>query len=350
MELKIRAAALNFKDVLKTLGMLPEKALEHTFHGSRLGMEAAGVVTRVGEAVDEYSVGDPVIASLPGSFSSHVTVPVDSLFAVQQSTIPSPSDAATIPVVYMTAYYALHDLARLSTGEKVLIHAAAGGVGLAAIQVARWLGAEIFATAGSPEKRDFLRRLGVEHIWDSRTLEFADGIRAVTGGRGVDVALNSQPGEYVLKTLSVMAPFGRFIEIGKRDIVENSRLPMLPFNRNLTFAAIDLDQMMVDRPELVRQILRAVWERVKAGDFSPLPVRVFPAAQVAEAFRYMAQAKQIGKVLDRSNRPGSAFPSLGSAGARPPPVRPCQGIRRVRTGGMPVARESRRAASGAGGA
>ena len=258
-------------------------------------MEAAGVVTRVGEAVDEYSVGDPVIASLPGSFSSHVTVPVDSLFAVQQSTIPSPSDAATIPVVYMTAYYALHDLARLSTGEKVLIHAAAGGVGLAAIQVARWLGAEIFATAGSPEKRDFLRRLGVEHIWDSRTLEFADGIRAVTGGRGVDVALNSQPGEYVLKTLSVMAPFGRFIEIGKRDIVENSRLPMLPFNRNLTFAAIDLDQMMVDRPELVRQILRAVWERVKAGDFSPLPVRVFPAAQVAEAFRYMAQAKQIGK-------------------------------------------------------
>ena len=112
VELKIRAAALNFKDVLKTLGMLPEKALEHTFHGSRLGMEAAGVVTRVGEAVDEYSVGDPVIASLPGSFSSHVTVPVDSLFAVQQSTIPSPSDAATIPVVYMTAYYALHDLAR----------------------------------------------------------------------------------------------------------------------------------------------------------------------------------------------------------------------------------------------
>jgi NADPH:quinone reductase-like Zn-dependent oxidoreductase len=260
-------------------------------------MEAVGVVSRVGEAVDGYRVGDSYIASLPGCFSSHVTVPVDSLFAVRQSVIPSPSDAATIPVVYMTAYYALHQLARLSAGERVLIHAAAGGVGLAAIQVARWLGAEIFATAGSPEKRDFLRRQGVEHVWDSRTLEFADGIRAVTNGRGVDVALNSLPGEHVLKTLAVMAPFGRFVEIGKRDIVQNSRLPMLPFNRNLTFAAVDLDQMMVDKPDLVRRILGAVWERVEAGDFSPLPVRVFPAAEVAEAFRYMAQAKQIGKVV-----------------------------------------------------
>ena len=311
VEVKIRAAALNFKDVLKALGMLPEKALEHTFHGSHLGMEAAGVITQVGRDVHEYRVGDAIIASLPGCFSSHLTVPVDSLFAVPQSDLLSPADAATIPVVFMTAYYALHELARLSAGEKVLIHAAAGGVGLAAIQVARWVGAEIFATAGSPEKRDFLRRLGVEHIWDSRTLEFADRIRAVTGGRGVDVVLNSVSGESVLKSLSIMAPFGRFIEIGKRDIVENNRLPMLPFNRNLTFAAIDLDQMMVDRPDLVRKMLRAVWERVGAGDFSPLPVRIFPAAEVAEAFRYMAQAKQIGKiVIDMENTEGvSLLPS-----------------------------------------
>jgi acyl transferase domain-containing protein/NAD(P)-dependent dehydrogenase (short-subunit alcohol dehydrogenase family) len=311
VEIRILSAALNFKDVLKVLGMLPEKALEHTFHGSTLGMEAAGVVTRTGDDVTEYRVGDACIASLSGSFSSHVIVPVDSLFAVHQSAIASPSDAATIPVVYMTAYYALHDLARLSKGERVLVHAAAGGVGLAAIQVARWLGAEVFATAGSPEKRDYLRRLGVEHIWDSRTLEFADGIRRVTGGRGVDVALNSIPGEHILKTLAVMAPFGRFVEIGKRDIVENNRLPMLPFNRNLTFAAVDLDQMMVDKPELVRRTLRAVWEQVEAGHFSPLPVRVFPAAQVSDAFRYMAQAKQIGKVVvDMANLDGvSLLPS-----------------------------------------
>jgi NADPH:quinone reductase-like Zn-dependent oxidoreductase/acyl carrier protein len=296
VEVRIRAAALNFKDVLKVMGMLPAKALEHTFHGNELGMEGVGVITQVGEGVENYRVGDSIVASIPGCLSSHVTVPVESLFAAPQPDF-SPVEAASVPVVFMTAYYALHDVARLSRGEKVLIHAATGGVGLAAIQVARWLGAEIFATAGSPEKRDFLRRLGVQHIFDSRNLDFADGILSATGGRGVDVVLNSLPGESFLKSLSVLAPFGRFLEIGKRDIVENSRLPLLPFNRNLSFAAIDLDQMMVDKPELIRKTLNAVLDRLRTGDFAPVPTRVFRAGEIADAFRYMAQAKQIGKIV-----------------------------------------------------
>ena len=296
VEVEVRAAALNFKDVLKVLGLLPAAATDHTFHGERLGMEAAGVVTRLGEGVTEYQLGDAVIAPVQSCFSSHVTVPTSSLFAVS-SDVVNPMEAAGVPVAFVTAYYALHRVAQLAPGETVLIHAATGGVGLAAIQVARWLGAEIYATAGSPEKREYLRGLGVRHIWDSRTPEFADGILALTEGRGVDVVLNSLSGEAFQKSLSIMAPFGRFIEIGKRDIIENSRLPLLPFNRNLNFTAIDLDKMMAERPHLVRQLLREVQERLEARDFSPVPVTVFPGAQVSAAFRHMAQARHIGKIV-----------------------------------------------------
>lgn len=297
VEIQIHAAGLNFKDVLKVMGMLPEKATEHTFHGRGLGMEAAGVITRVGESVSEYKVGDAIVASLRDSFSSHVTVRADSLFAVTQSEQLTAAEAATIPVAFLTAYYALHKVARLSANEKVLIHAGTGAVGLAAIQVARWLGADIYATAGSLEKREYLRGLGIRHVWNSRTLEFAEGVLSTTGGRGVDVVLNSLPGEAFLKSLSITAPFGRFVEIGKRDIVENARLPLLQFNRNLTFISIDLDQMMVERPELIRATLKEVWQRLQAGDFTALPSKIFPAAQVSDAFRYMAQSKHIGKIV-----------------------------------------------------
>jgi acyl transferase domain-containing protein/NAD(P)-dependent dehydrogenase (short-subunit alcohol dehydrogenase family) len=297
VEVEVHAAALNFKDILKALGVLPRSVLDGTFHRERLGMEAAGVVARVGEGVTEYSPGDRIVASLPSSFSSHVTVPATDLLGAASPDLADMAAAAGLPVASVTAYYALHEVARLERGEKVLIHAATGGVGLAAIQVARWLGAEIFATAGSPEKREHLERLGVDHVWNSRTLEFADGVLAVTGGRGVDVVLNSLSGEALLKSVAVTAPFGRFVEIGKRDIVENTRLPLLPFNRNLTFTAVDLDRLMLERPALIRRMFAEVHERLRAGDFAPVPVTVFPASRAADAFRHMAQAKHIGKVV-----------------------------------------------------
>ena len=257
----------------------------------RVVVTGMGIVSSIGNNANE------VVASLRSSFSSHVYVPADSLMARHQSKNLSPAEWAACPVVFITAWYALKEIARLSRGEKVLIHAAAGGVGLAAIQVARWLGAEVFATAGSAEKRDYLRRMGVQHVFDSRGLSFADEILAETGGYGVDVVLNSIAGEALTKSVSLLAPFGRFVEIGKRDIVENNRLPMLPFNRNLSFTAFDLDRMMVDRPALCQSMMDAVWERLAAGDFQALPVRIFGAGEIAEAFRFMAQSKQIGKVV-----------------------------------------------------
>lgn len=297
IELQIRAAALNFKDVLKVLGMLPAKALESTYHSVGLGMEAAGVVTAVGEGVENYKVGDAVVASVRGSFNSHVIAPADRIFGAKKLDGMTFEEAASLPVIFMTAYYALHEIARLKKGETVLIHAAAGGVGLAAIQVAKWLGATIIATAGSKEKQNYLRSQGVEHIFNSRTLDFADEILELTGGRGVDVVLNSLSGEPFLRSLAITAPLGRFVEIGKRDIVENVRMPMLPFNRNLSFTAIDLDRMMMERPELIRHLFQRVWERFEAGDFAPTPIEVFPAAEIGEAFRHMAQSKQIGKIV-----------------------------------------------------
>lgn len=297
IELQIRASALNFKDVLKVLGMLPAKALESTYHSVGLGMEAAGVVTAVGEGVDNYKVGDAVVASVRGSFNSHVVVSAEQIFGSKKLDGMTFEEAASLPVIFMTAYYALHEIGRLQKGETVLIHAAAGGVGLAAIQVAKWLGATIIATAGSDEKRAYLRSLGVDHIFNSRTLDFADEILALTKGRGVDVVLNSLSGEPFLKSLAVTAPLGRFIEIGKRDIVENARMPMLPFNQNLSFTAIDLDRIMMERPGLIRHLFEKVWERFRAGDFTPTPIEVFPAAEIGDAFRHMAQSKQIGKIV-----------------------------------------------------
>ena len=297
IEIEIKAAALNFKDVLKVLGMLPAKALEGSYHGAELGMEAAGVVTAVGEGVTAYKVGDELMGSFKGSFSSHVRVPVDRLLAMRKPSSLTFEEAASVPVIFMTAYYALHDIARLKAGETVLIHAAAGGVGLAAIQVAKSIGARIFVTSGSEAKRDYLRTLGVEQVFDSRSLEFADGVLKSTGGRGVDVVLNSIAGETLVKSLEVTAPFGRFVEIGKRDIVENARLPLLPFNKNLLFAAIDLDRLMAEQPSAIRELLAQIWDRFEHGDLRPTPVTVFPLHEASDAFRFMAQSKQTGKIV-----------------------------------------------------
>ena len=297
VEIEIHAAAINFKDVLKVMKMLPELAIENTFHRDNLGMESAGIIARVGEGVKDFQVGDAIVASLRGCFRSHVTTPVNAMLWGPKIEHFNHADGASLLVVFMTAYYGLHEIARLQPGEKVLIHAATGGVGLAAIQVAQWIGAEIFATAGNQEKRDYLNSLGIKHIMDSRTVDFADYIMTVTKGQGVDVVLNSIAGEAAIKSFSILAPFGRFIEIGKRDIVENNRLAMLPFNRNLTFAAIDLDRMMLERPELFQRMMNDVWNRFRARDFTPSPIKLFPAAQITDAFRYMAKSKHIGKIV-----------------------------------------------------
>jgi NADPH:quinone reductase-like Zn-dependent oxidoreductase len=298
VELRIQAVSLNFKDALKILGWLSDGVLEDTFFGSAVGMEAAATVVRIGDGVDELKVGDRIIA-MPGTgcLATWLTLPVKDMFWGPQFPEYDSRVQAGIPIVFLTALYCLHWMTRLQPGERVLLHSATGGVGLAAIQVARWLGAEIFATAGSPGKRDLLRSIGIRHVMDSRSLDFADEIMAVTGGGGVDVVMNFLPGEALSKSLGILAPFGRFVEIGKRDIEENNALPLRPFNRNLTFSAVDMDRLAKVRPAMMRKLLREVWNGFSAGRFQPVETSIFPLADIGEACRHMMKARHIGKCV-----------------------------------------------------
>lgn len=291
VEIEVFAAGLNFSDVMKTLGLypgLPEGPVP-------LGAECSGRVTAVGEGVTSPRVGDDVIAVAGFAFASHVLTRAE-LVAPKPPEL-SFEEAATIPIAFLTAVYALEELARLGEGESVLVHSGSGGVGLAAIQVARRARARVLATAGTPEKRDYLRALGIEPVMDSRSLAFADEVRTVTGGQGVDVILNSLPGPAIAAGLASLADYGRFLEIGKRDIDRNTRLGLQPFRNNLSFFAIDLDRVMRERPARLGSMLRDIVRRVRDGELTPLPHRVWPIAEAAEAFRYMQHGKQIGKVV-----------------------------------------------------
>jgi phthiocerol/phenolphthiocerol synthesis type-I polyketide synthase C len=178
----------------------------------------------------------------------------------------------------------------------VLIHGAAGGVGIAAIQVAKWLGAEIYATAGSDEKRDFLRLLGVDHIFDSRSLLLPTR-SSNRPGQGVDVVLNSLAGEAINRNFQVLKPFGRFLELGKRDFYENTKVGLRPFRNNISYFGIDADQLMLVRPELTRRLFAEIMALFADGVLHPLPYHTFEAEDIVDAFRYMQQARQIGKIV-----------------------------------------------------
>ncbi|HEY7820499.1 MAG TPA: type I polyketide synthase, partial [Vicinamibacteria bacterium] len=260
-----------------------------------LGIECAGTVTRVGGQVTGIQPGDEVVAVAPFSFGAFVRAPA-ALVVMKPRGIGFEA-AATLPIAFLTAQYALHHVGRIAPGETVLIHSATGGVGLAAIQLAQRAGARVFATAGTEEKRGILRSLGVPLVMDSRTLDFADQVLEATSGRGVDLVLNSLSGEAIYKGLSVLADYGRFLEIGKRDIYQNSRLGMRPFRKNVSFSAIDLDRGIRERPELFRRLFREVMAEVASGNLHPLPHRVFPITGAVSAFRHMAQAKHMGKVV-----------------------------------------------------
>jgi phthiocerol/phenolphthiocerol synthesis type-I polyketide synthase C len=295
VRIKVAAAGLNYRDVMWALGILPEEALENGFAGSTLGIECAGVITATGADVADMSVGDTVMTFGPNCLASEVTID-------RKWVHPLPADtdlraAATIPVAFFTAFFALHHLGRLEAGETVLIHGGAGGVGLAAIQVARWRGATIIATAGSPTKRAFLRQLGVDHVPDSRSLDFALNIRRLTGGRGVDVVLNSLAGEAMELSLQAMAPFGRFLELGKQDFYLNTEIGLRPLKENIAYFGVDVDQVLATKPDLAARVFGEMLERFEAGDFTPLPYRLFNGEDVVDAFRLMQRSGHIGKIV-----------------------------------------------------
>lgn len=286
VEVRVRATGLNFRDVLNVLGGYPGDP-------GPLGAECAGEIASVGEGVTEFQAGDEVVALTPGSFATFVTVP--AVYVAKKPPKLTFAEAATIPITFMTAYYALCQLARISKDDKILIHSAAGGLGLAATQLARRAGAEVFGTAGTDEKRDYLRSLGLEHVLHSRTLDFAAEVMERTGGRGVDIVLNPLTGEYIARNFSVLAPGGRFVEVGKIGVWDADRVRHE--RPDASYFILDLDQEARRDPASFGEMLRQLMREFDQGMLTPLPQRVFPLYDVTSAFQFMAQAKHIGKIV-----------------------------------------------------
>jgi len=291
IEVKVKAVGLNFKDVMIAMGQLSD---------TWLGNECAGVVSRVGSAVKRQgsmNIGDRVCGVAMGSFRTFYRDDV-RLFQRMPDTM-SFVEGAAIPLVYCTAHFALFDIARLKKGESILIHAAAGGVGQAAIALARLLEAEIFVTVGTTEKKNFLMDtygINEDHIFSSRDLSFAKGVMRMTKDRGVDVVLNSLSGEALSQSWRLMAPFGRFIEIGRRDIDINRRLEMSVFAKSATFASVAID--LKANLDLAGRIMNDVMQLAqKKLITSANPLTVFPFSKIEESFRTMQAGKHIGKIV-----------------------------------------------------
>jgi acyl transferase domain-containing protein/acyl carrier protein len=300
VEIRVRAAGLNFRDVLNVLDLYPDASWE-------LGDECSGEVVRVGPDVEGLRVGDRVMAMARGAMADFVTTP--AALATPIPGVLSLEEAATIPITFLTAWYALHEVGHLQAGERVLIHAGAGGVGMAAIQLAQRVGAEVFATAGSPAKRDLLHQMGVAHVFDSRALSFAAGVHAATGGHGVDLVLNSLSGDFITHSVDLLAPNGRFIEIGKRDIWSPEQ--MAAHRPDVQYAVLFLGDLARDNAPAVQAMLRAIASLLAEGDLSPLPVTLFTIEKAIDAFRFMAQARHVGKIvltLDNAAQRGALRP------------------------------------------
>ncbi|MGS1076092.1 SDR family NAD(P)-dependent oxidoreductase [Burkholderia glumae] len=280
----VRAAGLNFRDVLRVLGKLPASA-------NGIGGELSGVITAIGDGVTALRIGDRVMAMADGSFASHAVV--DAHYVARIPDDWSFDAAATVPVAFLTAHYALTTLGDLARGQRILIHAAATGVGLAAVQLAQQMGLQVFATA-SAAKRGVLERLGVEHRFDSRSLGFADEILASTGGRGVDAVLNALTGDFIPESLRALGPSGVFLEMGKAEIWSPERVAAHhPGARYLSF---DIADVPSDRIEALFGELQAMFAR---GELQPLPRTIHPLHGARTAFRTMAQGRHVGKVVLR---------------------------------------------------
>ncbi len=289
IEIAVEAQALNFRDSLMALGMLDRAK------ASLPCSDSVGTIVRIGEGVEGFAVGQRVVGMAPGWFSSFVTVPA-ALFAPLPSKL-SAFEAVTLPVVGATVEIALCDEARLRRGDTVLVHSGAGGVGLAAIRLARHIGARVFATAGTAQKRAWLLALGVERVFDSRTLDFHREILEATEGRGVDVVLNSLSGDALDKGVDLMAAGGRFIELGKRDAYSDRPVGLRNLIRNGSVHLVDLDELCARDPERVGRTIRRVFQRCETLGWRGLPYVRMPASRFDEALRSMASGRLTGKLV-----------------------------------------------------
>jgi phthiocerol/phenolphthiocerol synthesis type-I polyketide synthase C len=309
VEVRVVAAALNFSDVLKAMGLYPDDGA-----APYIGGDCVGVVTAVGDGVDSVQVGQRVIAFGPGTFGSHLTTLEDLVVGIPDA-LPD-SEAATFTGAYLTAWHSLCEVGRLAPGERVLIHSATGGVGLAAVSIAKMIGARIYTTAGSEAKRELLSGLGVEYVGDSRSMRFADEILDATDGYGVDVVLNSLAGEAIRRGVQLLAPGGRFIELGKKDVYADATLGLAALAKSASFSVVDLSLNLRLRPKHYRRQLEEILAHAAAGDLQPLPVTAFSFGEVIDAFRLMASGRHIGKIV-------LSMPAHGSVDAvAPPPPQP----------------------------
>ncbi|MEQ0764773.1 phthioceranic/hydroxyphthioceranic acid synthase, partial [Mycobacterium tuberculosis] len=305
IEVAVRASSVNFADVLIAFGRYPS----FEGHLPQLGTDFAGVVTAVGPGVTDHKVGDHVGGMSPnGCWGTFVTC--DARLAATLPPGLGDAQAAAVTTAHATAWYGLHELARIRAGDTVLIHSGTGGVGQAAIAIARAAGAEIFATAGTPQRRELLRNMGIEHVYDSRSIEFAEQIRRDTNGRGVDVVLNSVTGAAQLAGLKLLAFRGRFVEIGKRDIYGDTKLGLFPFRRNLSFYAVDLGLLSATHPEELRDLLGTVYRLTAAGEL-PMPQSThYPLVEAATAIRVMGNAEHTGKLVLHIPQTGKSLVTL----------------------------------------
>ncbi|MFE4689675.1 SDR family NAD(P)-dependent oxidoreductase [Streptomyces sp. NPDC056749] len=321
--IRVSHAGLTYHDVLTSLGLPP-------WNGEKepdFGFECAGRVEAVGPDVAGLAVGDEVVAAAIGSLATHVRARACVVTRVPDGL--TAGQAVTIPSSFLSAYYALHTQARLGAGDRVLIHTATGGVGMAALQIARWKGAEVYATAGSERKRHLLGRLGVRHISDSRSQEFAEEFRADGAEGGMDVILNTLSGEAVRTNLSLLAPYGRYVELTQRDIVENTLLPLGLLADSRSVFTIDVWTMLRRDPERAAEVLDEIWDLVRRGVFEPLSAEEFELSDIGVAFQHMARAQHSGRIVIRfpasSAEPSPESPAdrdAPGAAAGPLPLRP----------------------------
>ncbi len=283
VEIGVAAAGLNFRDVLNLLGVVDEVPL---------GLECSGVITAVGPGVTDVAVGDAVVAIGFGCWRSHCITPA-ALTAPRPAALTH-AEAAALPMAYLTAHYALRHLVALKPGQRVLIHSAAGGVGLAAVHMALADGAEVLGTAGSPEKRAFVRALGAAHVLNSRDLSFADDIRSAGIGQ-IDVVLNVFNGDFIPASLDLLAPGGSFIELGKRDIWSHEEVAKR--RPDVAYHVVELTQVMRRTPDTLTPMLRRIVLEIAQGALPPLPVRGFPMSEAIAALRFMQAARHTGKIV-----------------------------------------------------
>ncbi|MGW0177994.1 type I polyketide synthase [Nocardia sp. NPDC003345] len=306
LEVGMRIIGLNYKDPLKVMGILGERELAETFFGTSPGMEGVGRVTRLGAGVTDIAVGDLVALAAKGMMRRYHVVDRGAVIPLPADTDPA---VCTSTTAFGTAEYSLLDLARLEPGETVLIHGAAGGVGSAAIQVAKARGARIIGTASTAERRAHILALGADHALGSRSLNFADEVLGLTDGVGVDVILSSAPGEALRQNFKAIREFGRIVEVGKADIYTGGLLELANFDKNLSYFSMDLDRMCRFRPLQLADLLSRVVAKFRSGEYRPLPYELYGTHEVTRAFDDTIRSGKVGRI---------ALSMTGEA----PPVRP----------------------------